>query len=115
MTFRAKSQFVEAVAATWHAFVAMISEQSGQTDSSHVFVKNREMKQRRVHHWWTKYLPTQESLVTYRFLSPFRHVLDHEGLWQFNQRSVAGGVAIGLFFSVASPVAQILLAVLMFR
>lgn len=73
-------------------------------------MKNREMKQRRAHRWWLRYLPTQERIVTYRFLSPFRHVLDHDGLWQFNQRSVAGGAAVGLFFSVASPVAQILLA-----
>lgn len=68
------------------------------------------MKQRRAHHWWHKYLPTQERIVTYRFLRPFRHVLGHDALWRFNQRSVAGGAAVGLFFSVASPVAQILLA-----
>lgn len=68
------------------------------------------MRQRRAHRWWFKHLPTQEQIVTYRFLSPFRHALDHNGLWQFNQRSVAGGMAVGLFFSVASPVAQILLA-----
>lgn len=59
---------------------------------------------------WFRYIPTQERILAYRFLKPVRHFLDFPGLWQFNRRSVAGGAAVGLFFSVASPVAQILLA-----
>lgn len=55
-------------------------------------------------------MPTRESIRAYRFLKPIHHLLDRDEVWQFNRRSVAGGAAVGLFFSVASPVAQILLA-----
>jgi uncharacterized protein len=58
-------------------------------------------------HRWLKHIPTQEAVLAYPFLKPVRHILDHHGLWQFNRRSVAWGAAIGLFFSVAIPVAQI--------
>lgn len=77
----------------------------------HLCANNLKMKHRQAHHrWWLKHLPTQERIVAYRLLKPVRHLLDHDGLWQFNRRSVAAGAAVGLFFSVASPVAQILLA-----
>jgi uncharacterized protein len=56
---------------------------------------------------WFKHIPTQETVLAYPFLQPVRHILDHHGLWQFNRRSVAWGAAIGLFFSVAIPIAQI--------
>jgi len=59
---------------------------------------------------WFKHIPTQESIRAYRFLKPVSGFLDHHRLWQFNRRSVAGGAAVGLFFSLASPVAQIPLA-----
>jgi uncharacterized protein len=58
-------------------------------------------------HRWLKHIPTQEAVLAYPFLKPVRHILDHHGLWQFNRRSVAWGAAIGLFFSVAIPIAQI--------
>ncbi|MDQ9169132.1 DUF2062 domain-containing protein [Oxalobacteraceae bacterium R-40] len=58
-------------------------------------------------HRWLKHIPTQETVLAYPFLKPVRHILDHHGLWQFNRRSVAWGAAIGLFFSVAIPIAQI--------
>jgi uncharacterized protein len=58
-------------------------------------------------HRWLKHIPTQETVLGYPFLQPVRHILDHHGLWQFNRRSVAWGAAIGLFFSVAIPIAQI--------
>jgi uncharacterized protein len=63
-------------------------------------------------HRWLKHIPTQETVLAYPFLQPVRHILDHHGLWQFNRRSVAWGTAIGLFFSVAIPVAQIPFAAL---
>ncbi len=59
-----------------------------------------------------KYIPTQESIRAYRFLKPLSRYLDHHFLWQFNRQSVAGGAAVGLFFSLASPVGQIPLAAL---
>lgn len=57
-----------------------------------------------------KWLPTSESIRENRFLKPFGHYLHHHYLWQFNRRSVAGGFAVGLFFGILIPFAQILLA-----
>jgi uncharacterized protein (DUF2062 family) len=57
-----------------------------------------------------KWLPTSESIRENRFLKPFGHYLHHHFLWQFNRRSVAGGLAVGLFFGILVPFAQILLA-----
>jgi uncharacterized protein (DUF2062 family) len=57
-----------------------------------------------------KRLPTPQSLKESRFLKPFAHYLHHHSLWQFNRRAVAGGVAIGLFFGILVPFAQIFLA-----
>jgi uncharacterized protein (DUF2062 family) len=57
-----------------------------------------------------KWLPTSESIKENRFLKPFGHYLHHHFLWQFNRRSVAGGLAVGLFFGILVPFAQILLA-----
>lgn len=59
---------------------------------------------------WKQHIPTQESILTYRALKPVHRFLDHHCLWQFNRRSVAGGTAVGLFFAIAFPVAQIPLA-----
>lgn len=56
---------------------------------------------------WSRHIPTQETIRAYRFLRPISHFLDHHALWQFNRRSVAGGIAVGLFFSMITPVAQI--------
>jgi uncharacterized protein (DUF2062 family) len=57
-----------------------------------------------------KRMPTGESLRQYRFLKPFAPYLDRHFLWQSNRRTVAGGLAVGLFFGILSPFAQILLA-----
>ncbi|WP_334187198.1 DUF2062 domain-containing protein [Noviherbaspirillum sp.] len=59
---------------------------------------------------WKQHIPTQESILTYRALKPVHRFLDHHCLWQFNRRSVAGGAAVGLFFAIAFPIAQIPLA-----
>lgn len=58
----------------------------------------------------SKYFPTAQSIRENRFLRPFAHHLDHHSLWQFNRRSVAGGVAVGLFFGLLIPFAQIFFA-----
>ncbi len=55
-------------------------------------------------------LPTPQSLKESRLLKPFASYLHHHSLWQFNRRSVAAGVAIGLFFGILVPFAQIFLA-----
>lgn len=57
-------------------------------------------------------LPTAQSIRQSRFLKPFARHLDHHLLWQFNRRSVAGGVAVGLFFGLLIPFAQIFFAAL---
>lgn len=54
--------------------------------------------------------PTSQRLKSNRFLKPFTRHLHHHFLWQFNRRTVAGGVAVGLFFGILVPFAQILLA-----
>lgn len=61
-------------------------------------------------HRFFKHLPTPQALKQNRFLRPFGRYLEHHSLWQFNRKAVAGGVAIGLFFGILMPFAQILLA-----
>lgn len=59
---------------------------------------------------FSKRLPTPQALKDNRFLKPFSRHLHHHFLWQFNRRSVAGGVAVGLFFGILVPFAQIFLS-----
>ena len=61
-------------------------------------------------HRFFKHLPTPQRLAENRFLKPFSRYLHHHFLWQFNRRGVAGGVAVGLFFGILIPIAQIFLA-----
>ncbi len=42
-------------------------------------------------------LPGREGVLQNRWLKPVRHWLQHPNLWHLNRRSVAGGVALGLF------------------
>ena len=58
-------------------------------------------------HRWGRWVPSPETLLGHRALAPLRPLLGHHRLWQFNRRSAAGGLAVGLFFSVALPVAQV--------
>ncbi len=69
-------------------------------------INRKSLRSRR----WKRHIPTQESILTYRALKPVHRFLDHHCLWQFNRRSVAGGAAVGLFFAIAFPIAQIPLA-----
>jgi len=57
-----------------------------------------------------KHMPTSQSFHDNRYLRPLARFLHHHYLWQFNRRGVAGGLALGLFAGIISPVAQILLA-----
>lgn len=47
--------------------------------------------------FFKKYLPSHTSIVENRFLAKFGSLLTHHNLWHLHRRSVAGGVAIGLF------------------
>lgn len=55
-------------------------------------------------------MPTGDTIRQNRYLRPFRRYLDRHFLWQFNRKAVAGGVAVGLFLGIISPIAQMLLA-----
>ena len=44
-----------------------------------------------------QFLPHHESVKNNRWLKPFGSRMQHPNLWHLNRRSVAGGVAVGLF------------------
>lgn len=44
-----------------------------------------------------KFVPSLETVKNNRWLKPFAHWLHHPNLWHLHRRSVAGGVAAGLF------------------
>ena len=49
-----------------------------------------------------KYVPAREWVVQHRALRWLAPLLQHHNLWHLNRRSVAGGVAIGLFAGLAT-------------
>jgi uncharacterized protein len=55
-------------------------------------------------------LPTEAELARHRWLRPVARRLSDRGLWRMKAEPVARGVAIGLFWAFAVPVAQILFA-----
>lgn len=60
--------------------------------------------------FWKKRLPKREDILKSRLIRPFAHHLGHGALWHLNRRSVAKGVAIGMFFAFLTPVAQTVFA-----
>jgi len=50
------------------------------------------------------------TVLRLRMLRPFRRWLSHRALWTVQREGVARGVAIGLFFGILTPVAQIFFA-----
>ena len=60
-----------------------------------------------------KYLPTHASVREHRHLRHFRALLDHPDLWHLNRRSVAGGVAVGMFAGLIPGPIQMLCAALL--
>jgi uncharacterized protein (DUF2062 family) len=44
-----------------------------------------------------KFLPHHDTVRSHRWLRPFSGWLHHPNLWHLHRRSVAGGVAVGLF------------------
>ncbi len=57
-----------------------------------------------------RYLPTPESIREHRVLGRFGGWLHHPNLWHLNRRSVAGGVANGLFCGLIPGPFQMLAA-----
>lgn len=47
--------------------------------------------------FFKKYLPSHETIRQNRFVALFGKRLHHHNLWHLHRRSVAGGVAVGLF------------------
>ena len=47
--------------------------------------------------YFRKFLPDHEAIKQNRWIRPFGALLHHPNLWHLNRRSVAGGVAIGMF------------------
>jgi uncharacterized protein (DUF2062 family) len=47
--------------------------------------------------YFRKYLPTHHAITSNRWIARFGGLLTHHNLWHLNRRSVAGGVAAGLF------------------
>ncbi|MDO8458912.1 MAG: DUF2062 domain-containing protein [Burkholderiaceae bacterium] len=69
---------------------------------------------RKSSHWEDRLrasLPTREVLVAHPWLKPVAHRLLDPQLWRLQHEAVARGVAIGIFWAFALPVAQILAAV----
>jgi uncharacterized protein (DUF2062 family) len=58
-------------------------------------------------------LPDHESILRQRWLRPVRHWLHHPNLWHLHRRSVAGGVAIGLFCGLIPGPLQMISAALL--
>mgnify|MGYP002390440760 CR=1 FL=1 len=56
--------------------------------------------------WLMGRLPTREKLLSNRWLQPFAHRMAHPLLWHFNRRSIARGVALGLFAGFLIPLGQ---------
>lgn len=59
-----------------------------------------------------RFLPTRESIKQSRFLQWLGPRLHDPDLWRVNHRAVARGVAIGAFFGLLVPIAQIPIAAL---
>lgn len=59
-----------------------------------------------------KYLPSHDSIKKNRFIAMFGKTLQHHNLWHLHRRSVAGGVAVGLFAGLIPGPLQILTAVI---
>jgi uncharacterized protein len=55
----------------------------------------------------TKFLPNREKLEKNRFLRLLGPALFHPNLWHINRRSIAVGLAIGVFMGLIIPIAQI--------
>lgn len=60
-----------------------------------------------------KYLPTHASITGNRHIARFGPWLRHHNLWHLHRRSVAGGVAVGLFAGLIPGPLQILGGVLL--
>ena len=56
--------------------------------------------------WLKRKVPSKETLLANRWMRPFAEHLSDPNIWHFNRRSIARGVALGLFFGIVIPIAQ---------
>ncbi len=63
--------------------------------------------------FFKKHLPTRQSVQQNRWLQPIAHWFHHPNLWHLHRRSVAGGVAVGLFCGLIPGPLQMLSAALL--
>lgn len=63
--------------------------------------------------FFRRFLPHHETVKNHRWLKPFGGLLHHPNLWHLHRRSVAGGVAIGLFCGLIPGPLQMISAVLL--
>lgn len=63
--------------------------------------------------FFRKFLPDRETLKNQRWIKPFRNWLYLSNLWHLHRRSVAGGVAIGLFCGLIPCPLQMICAALL--
>ena len=63
--------------------------------------------------FFRKFLPHHETVKNHRWLKPFGSWLHHPNLWHLHRRSVAGGVAIGLFCGLIPGPLQMISAALL--
>jgi uncharacterized protein (DUF2062 family) len=63
--------------------------------------------------FFRKYLPSHESVRSNRHIARFGGFLQHPNLWHLNRRSVAGGVAVGMFSGLIPGPFQMLTAALL--
>jgi uncharacterized protein (DUF2062 family) len=63
--------------------------------------------------FFRKFLPHHETVKSHRWIKPFGAWLQHPNLWHLHRRSVAGGVAIGLFCGLIPGPFQMISAALL--
>jgi uncharacterized protein (DUF2062 family) len=66
-----------------------------------------------MHKFFRERLPDHDSIRRHRWLRPVQHWLHHPNLWHLHRRSVAGGVAIGMFCGLIPGPVQMISAVLL--
>ena len=62
--------------------------------------------------WFIKRAPDREVLLQNRWLAPVASRLAPPSIWHFNRRTVARGLALGLFAGFIFPIGQIIFAAL---
>lgn len=63
--------------------------------------------------FFRKHLPSHDTIREHRWVRPFGAWLHHPNLWHLHRRSVAGGVAIGLFCGLIPGPLQMISAALL--